>query len=118
MGNMKRLILIFLLVLLPLQGAWAVAASYCQHEQDSSARHFGHHIHKHNGSAETPAKVKLGMLGDADCGGCHFNCSSILPCEQLSLPIVRIPVPADTYHVQYHSFIPEALNKPNWRPVV
>ena len=32
----------FLLIVLPLQISWAVAATYCQHETGST-QHFGHH---------------------------------------------------------------------------
>jgi hypothetical protein len=43
---MRRWLSIFLLIVLPLQISWAVAATYCQHETGST-KHFGHHDHKH-----------------------------------------------------------------------
>jgi len=75
---MRRLLLVFLAILLPIQFAWAGAAAYCAHEDGnqpvSATRwHIGHHAHGH-GSADArqdtakPAKA----LPDADCAACHF----------------------------------------------
>jgi len=38
---------IFLLALLPLQFSWAAVASYCGHETQAGAEHFGHHDDPH-----------------------------------------------------------------------
>lgn len=46
---MRRWLAVFLLILLPLQLSWAVAATYCGHEADPAARHVGHHEHRHEG---------------------------------------------------------------------
>lgn len=49
---MRKLFAIFLLVLIPLQSSWAVAAEYCaHHEEGVAAQHFGHHADEHSGSA-------------------------------------------------------------------
>ncbi len=49
---MRKLLAIFLLVLIPLQSSWAVAAEYCtHHEEGAAAQHFGHHADEHPGSA-------------------------------------------------------------------
>ena len=59
---MRRWLTVFLLILLPLQLSWAVAATYCAHEADPAARHVGHHEHRHEaGSA--------GSAGSADPAG-------------------------------------------------
>ncbi len=81
--------------MLPLQWGWAVAAGYCQHEQDPVTSHFGHHVHHHAAPAagavngpnadaapSPPAATDAGdgadnasglsvWSGDADCGVCH-----------------------------------------------
>ncbi|MFM2066152.1 MAG: hypothetical protein RLZZ584_1061 [Pseudomonadota bacterium] len=46
---MHRLIVRLLLLLLPMQLSWGVAAAYCGHEAAGSAAaaHFGHHVHVH-----------------------------------------------------------------------
>ena len=72
---MRRLVLILMMVLLPLQYSWAAAASVCEHEADSA--HFGHHEHKHavsdahashGGEAKSDGKSPSPHL---DCEVCH-----------------------------------------------
>lgn len=46
---MRRLLLVFLLVFMPLQSIWAAASPYCGHESAPQASHFGHHVHEHHG---------------------------------------------------------------------
>ncbi len=60
-----------MVLLLPLQFAWGVAAAYCQHEGSASqgAGHFGHHEHVHQGELKKMAGSKL--VVDNDCGVCH-----------------------------------------------
>lgn len=49
---MRKLLAIFLLVLITLQSSWAVAAEYCSHhEEGAAAQHFGHHADEHAGSS-------------------------------------------------------------------
>lgn len=75
---MRRLLLVFLSILLPLQFAWAGAAAYCAHESaDQPAAvtsHFGHHTHEHNADAHQAGKTagKSAKLPDGDCTACHF----------------------------------------------
>lgn len=81
---MRRWLSILLLVMLPFQFSWAVAASYCQHETGKLSSHFGHHEHKHEHKQER-AKLKVsdkergdkasnfGALDD-DCAMCHLGC--------------------------------------------
>lgn len=92
---MRRFIALLLLAVLPLQWGWAVAASYCQHEQDPAAAHIGHHVHRHaapeagssqggdaGAASATPSVIDAvngadspsglsAWSGDADCGVCH-----------------------------------------------
>lgn len=71
---MRRLLLIFLIILMPLQWAWGAAASVCAHETGSNVSHFGHHPHKHEGAkANTDTeKADDSALGcHSDCGVCH-----------------------------------------------
>lgn len=81
---MRRLLLTFLLVFLPLQSIWAAASPYCGHEAAPQASHFGHHAHDHHGDAaaaqtqpssadETPDHKALTTTAtaDMDCHACH-----------------------------------------------
>ena len=76
---MRRLILVFFMVLLPLQWSWAAAARVCGHEaQESRESHFGHHQHEHaaEDGADHPGAGEGGLSAPAmgehpDCQGCH-----------------------------------------------
>lgn len=74
---MKRLVLMLMMLMMPLQFTWAAVNAYCQHETSAAAQHFGHHDHKHAQSAEkddsTPGKVH------SDCGYCHLaqTCAAV-----------------------------------------
>ena len=71
--SMRRLLLIFLLVFMPLQSIWAAASPYCGHEAAPQASHFGHHVHDHvaDESPAHPAKTSTATPPDMDCHACH-----------------------------------------------
>jgi hypothetical protein len=66
---MRRLLLLVLAVLLPLQFAWGAVTGYCQHETGVAASHFAHHEHVHKADPAKAAESKFAQ--DADCGICH-----------------------------------------------
>lgn len=74
---MRRLLVVLMLVILPLQFSWAAAATYCRYETSGAAvRHFGHHEHKHASSSAQVAKgtkAKLLNGSDCDCSFCHLS---------------------------------------------
>lgn len=115
---MKRLFLIFLLAMLPLQMSWAVVSDYCEHENGKAAQHVGHHEHKHQASGDKqPSKSKLGT-GDADCSYCHHCCANII-----ATPHPAPVVPFDSAQVafelhRYLSPISDGPSRPNWRRVI
>lgn len=75
---MRRFLALLLLVLLPLNAAFAAASGYCQHQKESSqAAHFGHHMHQHDRSADKVPDT--GTQIDPDCGFCHLSFSSFVP---------------------------------------
>ncbi|MFN4329537.1 MAG: hypothetical protein ACK4FF_11735 [Limnobacter sp.] len=65
---LRRLILVFMICVLPFQISWAMAGAYCEHESGKAAQHFGHHDHVHTAptdsdSSDTKTQLKL----DLDC---------------------------------------------------
>ena len=70
---MRRWLAVFLLILLPLQLSWAVAAAYCGHDgqvegavitgSDGGAMppHVGHHEHRHEPPAGASARSGGGV---------------------------------------------------------
>ncbi|WP_420473660.1 cation efflux protein, CzcI family [Noviherbaspirillum sp. ST9] len=114
---MKKLLLIFLLALLPLQFSWAAAAAYCQHEGEKSSQHFGHHSHQHDASADRPDDTDKVVKGHADCGYCHAYCqvSALTSVPEVVLPTGSTHVEKPTQ--SYSSHIPDGLQRPDWRLV-
>ncbi len=51
---MKNCIVLLLMILLPLQTVWGVAALFCQHE--SSRWHWGHHEHQIDAACQPAAQ--------------------------------------------------------------
>ena len=120
---MRRVLLMFLLVLLPFQYVWAAAAPYCQHEQ-AAAQHVGHHEHKHQRSAKSsagePAKAsgQLSASLDDDCGYCQQSASKPIFSGVSGLviagglPLQPLASPA------LPSRDPDRVERPNWRRLV
>lgn len=104
---MRRLLLVFLLVLMPMQMLWSAAANYCQHETPHSdshssvsrSAHFGHHLHLHSPSHEDIGSAH-GMGGgihatapDLDCHTCHSS-STALFAPSATLPVLAPHAPS------------------------
>ncbi|WP_332877392.1 cation efflux protein, CzcI family [Massilia sp. S19_KUP03_FR1] len=112
---MKRLLLILLMLILPVQYAWSAAAVYCQHEQNAPV-HFGHHAHQHDAKPGEPdghGKVKV-KGADADCEYCHlFSHASFVPfASRPAVPAARAQVAS--LALTYTSHIPHRPPRPNW----
>ena len=110
---MFRVLALCLALLLPLQGAWAAAGEYCQHETTSKgAAHFGHHLHVHKTGSNTTG-------GDGDCGYCHSGVGSALAINVPMLPSLVIiesysPLPSLTQR----SAPQRVPDRPNWSRLV
>jgi hypothetical protein len=114
---MKKFFLILLLLVLPLQMSWAAASAYCQHEQDQTARHLGHHGHEHQDKAEQPPAKKDAGQPHSDCNFCHGIGQASFPIDS-ALPLLRpgsAAVPPSPFH--YSSHIPDGPKRPDWRSV-
>src|SRR3954467_9472499 len=123
MGLFHRLILVFLVAWLPLQGWAAVAMPFCKHALDHSngpqtaGSHHEHqvqtvdaHHQHHSGDTQTKAGHDLSCN---DCGACHLACSSSLVPGTIviAVPAVlrdyRLPAPTSLY-----LFYPEQPSRP------
>lgn len=114
---MRRWLVVFLLLVLPLQFAWAVAAPYCAHEAATAAgKHPGHHQHVHqDGSDVTKAGDDGAGIGAShtDCASCHAGAAATLP-----LPVADLTkAPRDVLHQQspprYRSHTPAGPERPD-----
>lgn len=91
---MKRLLIILMFLIVPLQLSWAAAAAYCEHETNPSTVHFGHHEHKHIASADEKADTsKSAAAVDGDCTTCHLGGIAILsmPVPMMALDLISAP---------------------------
>jgi len=82
---MRHWLLVFMLVLLPIQSSWAAVATYCEHETGAAAKHFGHHdrwVHGHDHDQDdTDTDAAAGEVyeaGDLDCSHCHGQCAGMV----------------------------------------
>ncbi len=111
-SDMRKLVAILLLSLIPLQVSWSAVASYCQHEQGASARHFGHHEHQHEAHK---AAQSGGVLADTDCSLCQAGFLTALmiePALSVATPTVTgISEPVDSSHASAPIELPD---RPNW----
>lgn len=71
---MRKLVALFLVVILPLSWTAAAVAAYCKHETlAAEQQHVGHHDHQHsadNGQDVSPDPAQSGG-SDPDCGACY-----------------------------------------------
>ncbi|WP_406625502.1 hypothetical protein [Acidovorax sp. SDU_ACID1] len=123
---MRRWLAILLLVLMPAQATWAVAAGYCVHTPGAAASdHLGHHDPSAHGHAsvlaDAPQAQDAGSdgapHGHHDCGHCHGQCAGLL-IGLAPLPLERIPGPSvqpiDDPWAALASVRPE---RPKWAPL-
>ncbi|GAB3757914.1 hypothetical protein GCM10028796_02750 [Ramlibacter monticola] len=109
---MRRLVLLFLTLFLPMQLVWAGAAAYCHHE--SGGEHFGHHEHVHKANQATLADVG-DLAQDNDCGTCHAAGLSPLAA---AVPVFADPRPGEAPVLQPArrppAPPPHAPERPQW----
>ncbi len=123
---MRRLLAIVLLVLLPLQFSWAAVASYCKHETQADAEHFGHHEHQHHGNTTVDADpavdpqaegdTTLGAM-DVDCGHCHGHCSVMLTLSAGLVGMLAAAPPGACADEAGGAQAPTQPERPQWRPL-
>ncbi len=113
---MKRLFLILMLAVLPLQISWAAVADYCGHEPGKAGQHFGHHDEEHKASPATPDSDN--QPGKFDLGHDHCHMSGFL--GLLNEAVAHIPVPPTLPSLRCDERIRSSLaldrpERPKWR---
>jgi hypothetical protein len=134
----RKSVAAFLLVFLPLQWGWALAAAYCKHEPVVAEVHFGHHQHQHehgtapvafsNASASPdatgspgegenhPLPHGSGDLGlDADCGVCHLGAAHAAAPTASAVPSCDAASAVTSYAASWPASPAEKLFRPPWR---
>lgn len=114
---MKRLFALFLMLVLPLQISWAVAGSYCAHEESSSAQHFGHHVHVHQVQPDDPDS-KSPLESHPDCSSCHHVTFSVLVDGVQVGSVAQLRVIAPHLVSAFPSIPPGEPERPKWHLAV
>ena len=109
----KKILLIVLMLILPVQYSWSAAALYCQHEQNAPS-HFGHHAHQHTMEPDAPSGHDKVKGADADCEYCHFFSHAFFVPFDARPPAVPESTHVARRAVVYTSHIPRKPPRPNW----
>ncbi|TAK85306.1 MAG: hypothetical protein EPO01_13610 [Aquabacterium sp.] len=118
---MRRWLVTLLVLLLPIQFTWVVAAPYCKHETAVRVAHFGHHSHEHKdtfGTESSKAAKTDGGSQDAvdyDCELCHLTTANLEPGPT---PTVAHGIGSTAHYAWEHPWSsrdPDRLDRPNWR---
>ncbi len=112
---MRRWLSILLLVLLPFQFTWSVAASYCGHESAPSTHHIGHHTHQHDDGSAEKSKSPSKLAPDTDCGTCHLSAAKTVPADAAELDAPVTQVLGTGAALRFSSRAPDHPERPNWR---
>lgn len=105
-----------LLLILPVQFAWAAATGYCRHETGEAAKHFGHHEHQHRVTPEgasKDSKAPSSLGADSDCGVCQLSAAQLVPSTKADIAISSTEPPRFAYGARYDSYIPSGPERPD-----
>lgn len=110
--------MVLLLLVVPVQLAWAAAAPYCGHETGSAVtKHFGHHEHRHQADAPVSSSQGDGVgpsgAYHADCETCHLGASVTLPVPALAIAVLFTPPLCGDPPTRYLSHIPSGPERPD-----
>ena len=120
---MRRLIALFLLVLLPLQAVWAAVEPYCLHESSQvDAHHLGHHEHEHQHHADASSDHPDGDAQDDSPASAMLDhdhhCCSAVSLPPAAMPLPGLPMPQTELVASplagYTSFDATRIERPNW----
>ncbi len=114
---MRRLIILLLLCLLPLQTSWAMVADYCGYEQNKAVQHFGHHDDEHHkASPSTLADSTAPEQGNSSLDHDHCHLSSFLGALSEYTFSMRAPLQLSLHRDdQSYAFLAaDKPARPNW----
>jgi hypothetical protein len=125
---MKKIFLILMLFLLPLQYTWAMVASYDMHDAQDNEVHFGHHEHHvdalssdaHSNQPDnqtTKNQSTKNLDNHLHLGFFHLSCGELIDyaLPEFEQQVVQVTTP---YLFTYHSPPSYQLERPNWAPLV
>lgn len=119
---MRRIALILLMVLLPLQSIWAAAGNACPHERVSAGKHAANqaheHAHEHAGTAANNDDASAnadGHAGNATGSTCHSQGNAAVLAQDL---VTAAVLAAGILPSPYARFVAERFLESPLRPPV
>jgi len=109
-ADVRRCLVLLLLLLISYQVVWAGAAQYCVHEEDPGVTHFGHHGHKHHSASGEQASGAVGS--DADCSACHLASAAVLPGAALLVGAISLSEGYSYVEPRYPFRVPDGPERP------
>ena len=120
----RRFFFLVLLLILPVQFAWAAATGYCRHETGEASKHFGHHEHQHQHRGDAAMDQDSGDVagktlgsGDLDCGHCHGSCSAMPSPGDGLMPLAIASHPATLDEGIVRTLTHSPPERPQWAPL-
>ena len=114
---MRRWLVVFMLLVLPLQFAWAAAAPYCAHEDASAAsKNPGHHHHELQVVSDAAKAGDDGAgngVNHTDCASCHAGAAATLPLPAAKLAAAPRDVLREQPPPRYRSHTPSGPERPD-----
>lgn len=111
---MHRTFFLLLLLILPVQFAWAAASGYCSHETGDAKKHFGHHEHQHRSVQDAESNdTKVAPSADGDCGMCQLSAAQPIPSASTDIAVPCTEAPRFAYGARYDSYIPSGPERPD-----
>lgn len=125
---MQRFLTLLLMLLLPLQTSWAMAANYCGHEvgpeHEVSVQHLGHHVAPDGGNVHAKHPALNADGGDAqsstnDSGAGYYHDHSggfiaLLLSEPALFGVLSPSQPLRGVYSGFATLSPGQPDRPNW----
>ena len=112
----RKLFFLVLLLILPVQFAWAAAAGYCRHETGEATKHFGHHEHQHctaQDGVSKDSKAPSSLGADSDCGVCHLSAAQLVPSTKANIVVTSAEPPRFACGARFDSHVPSRPERPD-----
>ena len=106
---MKRLLVLLLLVMMPLQLVWAASGLCCGADEDGRAQHVWQVSQKQCDDDDGAAGA---LADDGGCDCCHHFCGGALLASQAVLPAPERNMQALFDPPHYTSYIPDLIPPP------
>ena len=116
MSAMRRLFVLFMLCLLPLQISWAAVSDYGGHEPGQTAHHFDHHDDERTASSGLPDNGPHPHTDDLGHDHCHMSGFLSLMSETVFFAAIPSALLPSSRHNEatYASLVLDRPERPKW----